>query len=235
MIAKSFVFNKTTFSLRKSYLIDLSHTVSDGLITYQGLPAPIIGDFLSREESRNYYDEGTEFHIGKIEMVANTGTYLDSPFHRFADGADSSELPLTKLADLDAVVIRAANREIKAVDVSLFENLDVRDKAVLVNTNWSEHWETETYFSNHPFLTREIANFLVENKARLVGIDSYNIDDINDKARPVHTILLGTGIPIVEHLCNLAALPDRNFKFLAVPVKVKNFGTFPVRAFAVAN
>lgn len=218
-----------------SNLIDLSHTVTDGLITYQGLPAPIICDFLSCEESRRHYAAGVEFHIGKIEMVANTGTYLDSPFHRYNDGADLSELPLTKLADLDAVVIRAADCENKAIDFSLFENVDVRDKAVLINTNWSKHWETENYFSNHPFLTGEIANFLVENEARLVGIDSYNIDDTNDKTRPVHSILLGAGIPIVEHMCNLEALPNRDFKFFAVPVKVKNFGTFPVRAFAVAS
>ena len=214
----------------QSQLIDLSHTVEHGMITYRGLPAPLICDYLSRAESQRHYAPGTEFQIGKIELVANTGTYLDSPFHRFADGKDLSELPLEILADLDLVVIRAAGW--LQVDASAFAALDVRGKAVLVHTGWARHWRTDQYFEGHPFLTADAAKQLVEAGAALVGIDSYNIDSTADLTRPVHTALLGAGIPIVEHLCNLEALPDAGGKFFAVPVKVKGFGTFPVRAFA---
>ncbi|MFO1429520.1 MAG: cyclase family protein [Candidatus Competibacteraceae bacterium] len=213
-------------------LIDLSHTVEHGMITYQGLPAPGIRDFLSREQSRQFYSEGTEFHIGTIEMVANTGTYLDSPFHRYADGKDLAELDLTVLADLTGLVIRATDRTERAIDPTLLTPFDVRDKAVLVHTGWDRHWRTDRYFEGHPFLTADAAQYLVDSGARLVGIDSYNIDDTADGRRPVHTCLLKADIPIVEHLCNLQSLPDNGFRFFAVPVKVKGFGTFPVRAFA---
>jgi len=213
-------------------LLDLSHTVEEGMITYQGLPAPIICDFLSREASKKLYAEGTTFQIGKIEMVSNTGTYLDSPFHRFADGKDLSELDLRSLADLDGVVIRVADAVQRAVDRRAFEGVDVRGKAVLVHTGWARHWRTDQYFSGHPFLTAAAAAYLKEQGAVLVGIDSLNIDDIADGSRPVHTTLLGAGILIVEHLCNLEQLPLSGFRFSAVPVKVKGMGTFPVRAFA---
>lgn len=203
------------------------------MITYRGLPAPIICDFLSREESRKLYEEGTEFHIGKIEMVANTGTYLDSPFHRYADGQDLSELSLQKLASLDGICLRATELDSQAIDASLFQGCDVKDRAVLIHTGWDRHWRTDQYFVNHPFLTRGAAEFLADGGAKLVGIDSLNIDDILDTARPVHSILLKAGIPIVEHLCNLGRLPAAGFKFFAVPVKVKGMGTFPVRAFGV--
>jgi arylformamidase len=216
-------------------LIDVSHTVESGMITYLGLPAPIICDFLSREESRAHYAEDTEFNIGKIEMVANTGTYVDSPFHRYADGKDLSELPLESLADLDAVVIRIRESHGRAIDRDVFEQFDLRGRAVLVHTGWDRHWRTDHYFEGHPFLTRDAAWYLVEAGAALVGIDSLNIDDTADLARPAHTILLGADIPIVEHLCNLGALPNSDFRFFAVPVKVKNFGTFPVRAFGVVG
>lgn len=218
---------------KKIKLVDLSHIVEDGLITYKGLPAPIICDFLSREASREHYAEGTEFHIGKIEMVANTGTYVDSPFHRYAHGKDVSQLPLTSLANLDAVVIRMGNSSMRAVDKNTFQNVDIKSKAVLVNTGWDMRWKTDQYFEGHPFLTTDAAKYLVDAGAALVGIDSLNIDDTDDGYRPVHTLLLGAEIPIVEHLCNLQLLPDRGFKFFAVPVKVKDFGTFPVRAFAL--
>lgn len=203
------------------------------MITYQGLPAPIICDYLSREESRAVYAEETEFHIGKIEMVANTGTYLDSPFHRYADGQDLSQLPLTSLANLEGVRFDANELVKQAIDASLFQDVDVRGKAVLVQTGWDMYWRTEQYFVGHPFLTRDAAEFLAREGAKLVGIDSLNIDDIRDKTRPVHSILLQAGIPIVEHLCNLSALPPSGFKFFAVPVKVKSMGTFPVRAFGI--
>ncbi|MFL6209695.1 MAG: cyclase family protein [Pyrinomonadaceae bacterium] len=212
-------------------LVDVSHEVADGLVTYRGLPAPVICDYLTREASRAVYAEGTEFHIGKIEMVANTGTYLDAPFHRYADGQDVAQLDLAAIADLDAIVLSGAGR--RAIDADVFTPHELRAKAVLVHTGWAAHWNTEQYFTGHPFLTRAAAEHLVNAGARLVGIDSLNIDDTADLTRPVHSILLRAGIPIVEHLCNLAALPARGFKFFAVPVKVKGMGTFPVRAFGL--
>ncbi len=216
-------------------LIDLSHTIEHGMITYKGLPAPIICDYLSREESRTRYAQGTEFHIGKIEMVANTGTYIDSPFHRYEDGTDLSGLALTSLADLNAVVVRAVNRTPRAISSDSFRNLPVEGKAVLVHTGWDAHWRTDRYFEGHPFITEDAARFLTDSGAALVGIDSLNIDDTDDGSRPVHSTLLGAGIPIVEHLCGLQQVPDSGLRFFAVPVKVKGMGTFPVRAFAIVE
>lgn len=218
--------------LHNKTLIDLSHTVEHGMITYKGLPAPLICDYLSREASRKVYTEGTEFHIGRIDMVANTGTYIDSPFHRYADGADLSELNLNSIADVEGIIIRATERSGRALGVEQFQQRDVRGKAVLVHTGWDVHWRTDQYFEEHPFLTAEAAQYLVDSGAVIVGIDSLNIDYTGDGTRPVHSVLLGAGIPIVEHLCNLGALPNEGFRFFSVPVKVKNFGTFPVRAFA---
>ena len=212
--------------------VDLSHTIYEGLITYKGLPAPVICDFLSREESRKFYDEGTSFHIGRIDMVANTGTYLDSPFHRFEHGNDLSELELSALVGLDAVVARATGLTGRSIDREVFLPLDVRGKAVLVETGWARHWATEQYFEDHVYLTRDAAEYLRNEGVALVGVDSYNIDDTRDGARPVHTVLLGADIPIVEHMCNLEKLPPSGFTFTATPVKVKWMGTFPVRAFA---
>jgi arylformamidase len=216
-----------------SLLVDVSHSVEHGMITYRGLPAPVISDYLSREQSRQRYAAGTQFHIGKIEMVANTGTYLDSPFHRYENGADLSQLQLSQIAALEGVVVRAGNMFGRALDALLFGDLDVRDKAVLIHTGWDVHWRSERYWDGHPFLTRAAAQTLADAGARLVGIDSYNIDDTADASRPAHSILLRAGIPIVEHLCNLGALPDYGFEFFAVPVKVKGMGTFPVRAFGM--
>jgi arylformamidase len=216
-------------------LIDLSHTVEDGMITYKGLPAPLICDYLSREASRRIYAEGTEFQIGKIELVANTGTYIDSPFHRYADGKDLSDLDLEQVAHLQGVVVRVGAREERAIDETAFVDIAVRGKAVLVQTDWSHHWRTDQYFEGHPFLTESAALYLRDNGAVLVGVDTYNIDDTNDGRRPVHTILLGADIPIVEHMTGLEPLPDNGFRFYAVPVKVKGFGTFPIRAFAVVD
>ena len=210
--------------------IDLSHTIEHGMITYRGLPAPLICDFLSREASRGLYAEETEFHIGRIDMVANTGTYLDSPFHRFADGKDLSELPLSSLAGLEGVVVRS---DALAITREAFEGLDLQNKAVLVQTRWDRHWRTDAYFEDHPFLTEEAALFLKQSGVKLVGIDSYNIDDTRGKTRPVHSTLLGAEIPIVEHMTGLEQLPEAGFRFFAVPPKVKAFGTFPVRAFAM--
>jgi kynurenine formamidase len=212
-------------------LIDLSHTVEHGMITYKGLPAPIICDYLSREASRARYAEGTEFQIGKIEMIANTGTYLDSPFHRYPDGADLSQLELETLADLDCVVVRATDRRDRAIDRLPIDLATLHGKALLIHTGWDTHWRTDPYFENHPHLTGELAKSLVEAGVTLVGIDSFNIDSTDDGTRPVHSALLGARIPIVEHMCGLAAVPDRGARFFAVPVKVKGMGTFPVRAF----
>ncbi len=209
-------------------LVDLSHVIEHGMVTYRGLPAPHICDFWTREDSAANYDDGSSFQIGRIDMVANTGTYVDAPFHRFADGADLAGLPLEQLAGLEGVLVRSGSR---AVDADAFEGLEVAGKAVLVATGWSRHWRTDAYFEGHPFLTEAAARLLAERNAALVGIDSYNIDDTSRRARPVHTILLAAGSPICEHLTNLEALPD-NFRFTAVPPKVAGMGTFPVRAFA---
>jgi arylformamidase len=199
------------------------------------LPGPVICDYLSRERSRELYAPGVEFHIGKIEMVANTGTYLDSPFHRYADGNDLSALRLESLADLDGVVVRAPMGLGRAISPREFEGLELRGRAVLVHTGWDQYWGTERYLSANPFLSEETADLLATAGAALVGIDSLNIDDIGDRARPVHSILLGAGIPIVEHLCGLAQLPATGFRFSAVPAKVAGFGTWPVRAYAAVE
>jgi arylformamidase len=212
-------------------LIDLSHTIENGLVTYRGLPAPIICDYLSREASRERYADNTSFQIGKIEMVANTGTYIDAPFHRYADGLDISELALESLAEIEALVVRVGP-DVQAIDAAHVADLEVTDRAVLIQTEWSRHWNTERYYEGHPFLTEAAAVTLRDKAARIVGIDSYNIDDVGNGRRPVHSVLLGSGIPIVEHLCNLSRLPDRGFEFSAVPVKVQGFGSFPVRAYA---
>jgi arylformamidase len=214
-------------------LVDLSHTIHDGLVTFKGLPAPVICDYLSREASRKSYEGGSEFQIGKIEMVSNTGTYIDCPFHRYADGKDLSETALERFVNLPAVVVRVDHRSRIDVRASDFDSVDVFGKAVLVDTGWSSHWKTEQYFENHSFLTAEAAERLRDRGAVLVGIDSHNIDDTRTRnSRPVHTTLLREEILIVEHLRGLERLPERGFTFSAVPPKFKGVGTFPVRAFA---
>jgi len=240
MVGEVRILNKEIIAERHKRLattsrfIDLSHIIEAGMITYKGLPAPVICDFLSREASRKLYAEGTEFNISKIEMVSNTGTYLDSPFHRYEQGKDLADLELTSLADLDAIVVRVTGMSGRAISAVAFSELgNIAGKAILVHTGWDSHWRTDQYFEGHPFLTADAAEYLVKAGVALVGIDSYNIDDTNDGYRPVHTGLLGANIPIVEHLCNLGELPDSGFHFSAVPPKVKSFGTFPVRAFAV--
>ncbi|MGQ4582993.1 cyclase family protein [Lysobacter sp. F60174L2] len=213
--------------------VDLSHTIHDGMVTYKGLPAPLICDHLSREQSRALYAPGTEFQIGRIDMVANTGTYIDAPFHRCADGVDVAGLPLDRIAGLEGTVVRVSDTTERAIDWAHFAAVEVRDRAVLVSTGWDRHWGTDRYFEGHPFLTEAAANHLRERGAALVGIDSLNIDDTGGNTRPVHTILLGAGIPIVEHLTCLDSLPANGFRFTAVPPKAHGMGTFPVRAHAV--
>ena len=217
---------------RPARFIDLSHTIENGLITYKGLPAPIICDFLSREDSRARYSEGTEFQIGKIEMVTNTGTYLDCPFHRFAHGADLSEVGLEAFTDLPGVVIRVPHGETLAITPAHIQGHAIGGRAVLFHTGWDAYWNTDRYYEKHPFLTEAAATYLRDGGAALVGIDSHNIDDTSGNSRPVHTVLLGASVLIVEHLCHLGAVPDADFLFTAAPPKIKGAGTFPVRAMA---
>ena len=215
-----------------SSLIDLSHTIENGLITYKGLPAPVICDYLSREDSKKFYAEGTSFQIGKIEMVSNTGTYIDCPFHRFENGTDLNDTPLEHFAELKGLLLHIPYSRVMAIEEDLLKPYVLSGKALLIHTGWDSYWNTEKYYSNHPFLTEKAARYLKEQKVRLVGIDSHNIDDTRGNSRPVHTTLLENGILIVEHLCNLAAIPDQDFIFSAIPPKFKGVGTFPVRAMA---
>jgi len=219
-------------NIEKNILIDLSHTVENGLITYKGRPAPVICDYLSRENSKKFYEEGTEFQIGKIEMVSNTGTYIDRPFHRFENGKDLSEIGLESFTDLNAVVMRVPFSETLEIAESYFANFKIKNCAVLIHTGWDKYWNTENYYYNHPYLTKTAAEYLRDGGAKLVGIDSHNIDNTTGRSRPVHTTLLGAEILIVEHLCNLNLLPKDGFVFSAIPPKFKGVGTFPVRAMA---
>src|SRR5436190_21229062 len=214
--------------------IDLSHAIEDGMQTYPALPGPIVCDYQSREASRHVYAPGTEFQIGVVTLCANTGTYVDSPFHRYPDGIDLAELPLDRLADLDAVVVDVSDGR-TTIGVEVFADKDVTGKAVLVRTGWDRHWRTPEYMTGHPFLDEEAATFLVGAGATLVGIDSLNIDSTSTGERPVHSTLLAAGIPICEHLAALGPLPDDGFRFSAVPVPIKGMGTFPVRAYATVD
>jgi arylformamidase len=201
------------------------------MTTYPGLPGPLICDYLSREASRSHYAAGVEFQIGKIEMVANTGTYIDAPFHRYPTGMDLAQLPLESMANLEGVVIRVPPGEGRAIEPAVFQGLELAGKAVLVHTGWDRHWRTDRYLSGHPYLTADTARFLFNAGVALVGIDSLNIDDTADGLRPVHSTLLAADIPIVEHLCNLTHLPTEGFRFSAVPAPVAGFGSWPVRAY----
>jgi kynurenine formamidase len=225
-------------------LIDLSHPIEPGMTTYPGLPGPVVSDFLSREDSRRKYAAGTTFQIGRIEMVANTGTYVDAPFHRIAGGQDIAGLPLERVADLEGLVVTLpplpagvdageGQTRGRAFDADLFERRDFEGKAVLLRSGWDSYWRTPPYGRGHPFVTRRAAEVLVSAQPSLVGIDSVNIDDTDDGTRPAHTLLLQAGIPIVEHLCNLSALPAEGFRFHCAPAPFLGVGSFPVRAYAV--
>lgn len=214
-------------------LVDLSHVISDGMTTYPGLPGPLICDFLSREESRSHYADGTEFQIGRIELVSNTGTYVDVPFHRYADGADLADQELWPLAGRPALVVDATAVHARRIDAAHLAGLDVVGRAVLLRTGEDRHFGTDRYGANeHPFLTEDGAVLLRDAGAALVGIDAVNIDDMGDTARPAHTVLLGAGIPICEHLTRLDAVPSLGARFSAVPPRFRGVGTFPVRAYA---
>ena len=210
-------------------LIDLSHDITEGMVTYKGLPGPHLCDYWSRAESAASYDDGATFQIGRIDMIANTGTYLDTPFHRFEDGDDLAGVGIERVAGLSGVLVRSSDM---AVDVAAFGEVEVAGRAVLVTTGWDRHWGSDAYFTGHPFLTESAANYLVQQGAALVGIDSHNIDDTRGRSRRVHTILLSAGIPICEHMTRLGELPADGFRFTAAPPKIVGMGTFAVRAFA---
>jgi len=220
-------------------LVDLSHEIEHGMITYPGLPAPVISDWLARSASTTRYAPGTTFQMGKIEMLANTGTYIDAPFHRYEGAADVAGYPLEAVAAVPGLIVRAtqrggrAGRAGRVLDADLLRGRDVRGRAVLLHTGWDVHWRTERYGTGHPFITRAAAELLVAAGAALVGIDSLNIDDAADGTRPAHSLLLAAGVPIVEHLCRLGEVPDQGFRFFAVPPRVCGMGSFPVRAFAL--
>lgn len=216
-------------------LVDLSHAITSGMITYRGLPAPLICDHLSFDASRAHYAAGTEFNIARIDMVANTGTYMDVPYHRYRDGDDLSRVGLERIVDLPGIVVDVTGSPQRAIDIAAFAACEVAGRAVLVHTGWDRYWGTDAYFEGHPFLTGDAARHLLEQGAALVGIDSLNIDDTGSGTRPVHSALLGAGIPIVEHLTGLAALPRSGFHFNAAPPRVVGMGTFPVRAYAVLD
>lgn len=211
---------------------DLSHNIREGLISYKGLPAPLVCDFLSREESRKIYEQGESFHIAKIEMVANTGTYIDCPFHRYEEGEGFGSIGISRMSDLPGLMVSVSHQDRLAIDRSDFEGLDLKGKAVLVHTDWDLYWEQDQYFEGHPHLTAAAANYLKEQKVALLGIDALNVDDTSKNARPVHSTLLGAGILIVEHLCNLSSIKGKEFLFSALPPKFEGVGSFPVRAYA---
>jgi kynurenine formamidase len=211
--------------------VELSHPIRQGMVTYPGLPGPEIGDHLSWEESRERYSPGTEFRIARISMIANTGTYLDTPAHRYREGWGLAELPLERVAAVSGVVVDASG---PPVGPEVFDAVDVLGRAVLVRTGWSRHWATERYGApDHPYLTASAAEALLTNGATVVGIDSVNIDGTATGERPAHSALLAAGIPIVEHLVHLDQLPPEGFQFFAVPPAIEDMGTFPVRAFAI--
>jgi arylformamidase len=214
-------------------LVDLSHAINEGMVTYPGMPGPDFADYLTREQAEKNYGPGVTFHIGRISMVANTGTYLDSPFHRFDGATDLRGLRIEQLADLEGLVVRASDSNIRSVTAVQFDGLDVRGKAVLIHTGWDRHFGTPAYGVDAPFVSADATQWLVNNGAVLVGIDSVNIDDMGDPSRPAHTGLLGANIPIVEHMCHLDQLPSSGFRFHAAPPAIAKFGTFPVRAYAV--
>jgi arylformamidase len=213
-------------------IVDLSHPIRGGLITYPGLPAPEIRPHLTRARSREIYEPGTEFQIDAITMVGNTGTYLDSPFHRYAGGTDLAAMPLESCVEVPAVVARTVGSGSRAVDVGALAALEVAGRAVLLHTGGDAAWGRPGYAADAPYLTEAGARWLAERGARLVGIDSVNIDDIQDGHRPAHSILLRAGIPIVEHLTGLGQLPPTGFRFTAAPIPLQGSGTFPARAYA---
>jgi kynurenine formamidase len=206
--------------------------IRPGMITYPGLPGPSITPFLTREASRARYAPGTEFAIEQNTLVGNTGTYLDSPYHRFATGPDLAAIPLARTADLPAVVIRVTGAPQPGTGVGALAAAAVRGKAVLLHTGDATRFGTPEYARDAHFLTRAGATWLASHDAALVGIDAINMDDLTDGERPAHTLLLAAGVPVVEHLTGLDQLPPSGASFTAVPLRIQGLGTVPVRAFA---
>jgi len=214
-------------------IISLSHIIENGIRTFPGVPGPIIGDYLSHDDSRGRYAADTEFQIGKIEMVSNTGTYVDAPFHRFRDGADIARLPLERIANIPGVVIHHDPALGLAIGIDALEGVEVSGRAVLIRTGWDRHFGEDRYFDPHPYISANLCARLVSSGAALIGIDSLNVDSMATNERPVHTALLANEIPIVEHLTNLDRLPADGFRFFAIPLEVRGVGSFPCRAFAI--
>ncbi|MEZ5401709.1 MAG: cyclase family protein [Bryobacteraceae bacterium] len=212
---------------------EVSHPIEPGMRTYPGLPPPEAIVMLDYDTSRERYQSEAEFYIASLHLCGNTGTYVDAPIHRYRDGIDLADLPLYRLAHLPAVVFRAPGGRDRAIGPELFDGTDVEGKAVLVHTGWSRYWSTERYFEPNPYLTGEACELLVSRGAYFVGIDSLNIDNIEESARPAHTILLGAGIPVCEHMTNLVSLPDEGSRLHAVPIAWRGGASFPVRAYAI--
>ena len=217
---------------RRGALVELGHVIRAGMVTYPGLPGPEITPHLTREASRGRYSPGTEFAIGRISLVGNTGTYLDSPYHRYPGGADLAAVPLERTADLPAVVVRVTGTRQRGIDVGALAALDVRGAAVLLHTGDDARFGSPAYAEGAHFLTEAGAAWLAGQEPALVGIDSVNIDDAADGRRPAHSLLLAAGIPVVEHLTGLGQLPPAGSWFTAAPLRIEGFGTIPVRAFA---
>jgi arylformamidase len=215
--------------------IDLSHEIVDGMTTHPGIPPPVISTFLTYEASTARYAPGTTFQIGRIDLVANTGTYLDTPAHRFAGGVDLAGLALESVVDLDGILVDCRSQPAKGIGREAFDGVDVESRAVLVATGWDANWGTAAYLSDNPFLTEDAARYLVERGAALIGIDSLNIDSLTDPRRPAHTAILRAGIPLVEHLTGLERLPRSGWRFFAVPPRIRGMATFPVHAFALLD
>jgi len=213
------------------HFIELNHVIEDGMMAYPGLPSPKISAFLDHQESRSRYQDQAEFYLGQVEMVCNVGTYLDSPFHRYRNGLDLSQIPLERVAGVPGVVFDGAVSPDRSVTIH-GEAKGLERKAVLIRTGWDKRWGTESYWEPGPYLSADTIDLLIHSKANLVGVDFWNVDDTMDPSRPVHTRLLASNILIVEHLCNLSALPQTGFRFYAVPLRIVRGASFPVRAFA---
>jgi kynurenine formamidase len=211
-------------------LIELNHFLEDGMMPYPGLPRPKIGAFLDHQASRTRYDDQAEFYLGKVEMVCNLGTYLDSPFHRYRDGNDLSQVPLERVASIPGIVLDASASSDRSITIHAADS-ELEGRAVLIRTGWDNRWGTESYWESGPYLSEKSIDLLIRSKATLVGVDFWNVDNTADFVRPAHTRLLASDILIVEHLCNLSALPRIGFRFFAVPLRIVRGASFPVRAF----
>jgi arylformamidase len=214
--------------------IEVSHRVVPGMKTYPGLPEPVVDVIVDYESSRERYGGKAEFFIASLHLCGNTGTYVDSPHHRYPTGVDLADLPLERVAHVPAIVVDATGAD-RAIGADVFRGVELTGKAVLVRTDFSRHWGTDAYFTGHPFLTPHSVEVLAQAGPAFVGIDSLNIDDTEDLSRPAHTRLLAAGIPVCEHLTNLAAVPRQGARLHAVPIAWVGGATFPVRAYVIVE